>query len=302
MHIIIDSSSISRWFKPLAVLLIVAMLTSGCKTMSMGGGSSGGGSSGGGSSGGGSSGGGSSGGGSSGGGSSGGVGMPGEFPGDMNGGSVGGIPRLEIPDTGIPGVGGAGSDDCGGGNFPGGMEQNDECKGEGESAAGKGATAGEIGGAADEGEAGRVGDVGRYPSETDAQRAERLGEKLDKSIGDFDEVLMEEQREISAVSRNTEGFGTGDESRPGGSVGLGRQADGGNSTSGTISILNPTEGRKSSVDNMSEEEIRARLPDDIIDNVDNDIIAKQLYEAALAEDDPVLRERLWEEYRKYNDL
>ncbi len=268
MYIITDSSSISRWFKPLVVLLIVAMLASGCKTMSMGGGSSGE------------------------------IGMPGKFPGDMNGGSAGGIPRLEIP-----GVGGTGSDDdCGDVNFPGGMEQNGECKGEGESAAGQSATADEIGGSADEGEAGKVGDVGRYPSETDAQRAERLGEKLDKSIGDFDEVLMEEQREISAVSRNTEGFGTGGESRSGGRVGLGRQAEGVNSPSGTISILNPTEARKSSVDNMSEEEIRARLPDDIIDNVDDDIIAKQLYEAALAEDDPVLRERLWEEYRKYNDL
>jgi hypothetical protein len=260
MHIIIDSSSTSCWFKSLAVFLIVALLISGCKTMSMGGGSSGGGSSGGGSSG-------------------------------------GGIPRLEIPDTRLPGIGGAENDDCGDGNFSGGMEQNDECKGQGESAAG------EIGGADDEGEAGRVGDVGRYPSETDAQR---LGEKLDKSIGDFDEVLMEEQREISAVSRNTEGFGTGNESRAGGSVGLGQQADGSNNTSnntsGTISILNSIEGQKSSVDNMSEEEIRARLPDDIIGNIDNDIIAKQLYEAALAEDDPVLRERLWEEYRKYNDL
>jgi hypothetical protein len=31
-------------------------------------------------------------------------------------------------------------------------------------------------------------------------------------------------------------------------------------------------------------------------------VAKQLREAALSEDDPVLRERLWEEYRTYNDL
>ena len=30
------------------------------------------------------------------------------------------------------------------------------------------------------------------------------------------------------------------------------------------------------------------------------LVARQLREAALAEDDPVLRERLWEEYRKYS--
>jgi hypothetical protein len=115
---------------------------------------------------------------------------------------------------------------------------------------------------------------------------------------------MEEQREISTVGRNTEGFGGGGAGggRPGGSVGLGEQGGGGNSTSGTVSILNPTEERASTIDSMSEEEIQARVPEDIVENVGDDIVAKQLYEAALAEDDPVLRERLWEEYRKYNGL
>jgi hypothetical protein len=42
-----------------------------------------------------------------------------------------------------------------------------------------------------------------------------LGKELDESVGDFDDVLMEEQREISTVGRNTEGFG--------GSAGGGRE-------------------------------------------------------------------------------
>jgi hypothetical protein len=114
---------------------------------------------------------------------------------------------------------------------------------------------------------------------------------------------MEEQREISTVGRNTEGFGgSADGGRPGGSVGLGGQEGGGNSTSGTVSILNPTDEREATIDGMSDEEIQARVPEDIIENVGDDIVARQLYEAALAEDDPVLRERLWEEYRKYNGL
>jgi hypothetical protein len=53
---------------------------------------------------------------------------------------------------------------------------------------------------------------------------------------------------------------------------------------------------------MSEEDIRSRTPEDIPDLVAEDIVAKQLREAALSEDDPALRERLWEEYRLYNDL
>jgi hypothetical protein len=57
-----------------------------------------------------------------------------------------------------------------------------------------------------------------------------------------------------------------------------------------------------SISDISEEEIAKRTPEDIPDLVSEDIVAKQLREAALAEDDPVLRERLWEEYRKYNRL
>jgi len=122
-------------------------------------------------------------------------------------------------------------------------------------------------------------------------------------VGDFDEVLMEEQREISTVGRNTEGFGGGGSGGggEGGRVGLGEQQGGGGGT-GTVSILNPSEDRASTVQGMSDEEIQARVPEDIIESVGDDIVAKQLYEAAVAEDDPALRERLWEEYRKYNGL
>lgn len=53
---------------------------------------------------------------------------------------------------------------------------------------------------------------------------------------------------------------------------------------------------------MSEGEIEKRTPDDISVMMDDDIVAKQLREAALAEEDPELRERLWEEYRKYKGM
>ena len=53
---------------------------------------------------------------------------------------------------------------------------------------------------------------------------------------------------------------------------------------------------------MSDQEIQARTPDDIEVNEFEDIVARQLREAALTEDDPKYRERLWEEYRKYVGL
>lgn len=57
-----------------------------------------------------------------------------------------------------------------------------------------------------------------------------------------------------------------------------------------------------SVADLSEEDIKQRTPADIPDLVSEDIVAKQLREAALEEEHPVLRERLWEEYRNYNNL
>jgi hypothetical protein len=42
-----------------------------------------------------------------------------------------------------------------------------------------------------------------------------------------------------------------------------------------------------------------RVPADIGDGSDDDIVARQLREAAMAEEDPELREKLWEEYRRY---
>ena len=145
---------------------------------------------------------------------------------------------------------------------------------------------------------GGAGQVGEFPSESDAERAARLGRELDESIGGFDEVLMEEQQEISSVGRDTEGFGGGVEGD--GGISLGEQ---GMSTGG-ITVANTAGGAvgSSPIDDLSSEEIRARTPEDIPMKADDDIIARQLREAALAEEDPELRDRLWEEYRKYRGL
>ena len=40
-------------------------------------------------------------------------------------------------------------------------------------------------------------------------------------------------------------------------------------------------------------------PDDIPSGQNDDVVARQLREAAESETDPELREKLWEEYRKY---
>jgi hypothetical protein len=153
----------------------------------------------------------------------------------------------------------------------------------------------------------QAGSVGQFPGDPD--RAEQLGEELDKSVGDFDEALGEEQRQVSSVGRNTEGFGDGS-SGSGGTIGLGEQAAGASGGSsggaggagGAGGSAGSSESQAGPLDGMSDQEIQARTPDDIEVNQYEDIVARQLREAALAEDDPELRERLWEEYRKYEGL
>jgi hypothetical protein len=156
------------------------------------------------------------------------------------------------------------------------------------------------------GNGGESGNVGEFPG--DPERAEELGKELDKSIGDFDESIGEEQREIASTTRNTEGFDTGSGGSRGGSISLGEQAAGamsggsGGGGSGAGSDAPGEAGSVGGLDGLDQQEIARRTPDDIEAIIDDDIVAKQLREAALAEEDPELRERLWEEYRKYKGL
>jgi hypothetical protein len=195
---------------------------------------------------------------------------------------------VSIPGGGAGGAGGAAGSECtDGGITGGGIGGGMGC----ESGQGQGA-----------------GGVGEYPG-GDAERAEELGKELDKSMGDFDEALGQEQREISSTSRNTEGFDTGSGGNSGGSISLGEQAAGamggagsGGGGSGAGGDVGSGEVGGGAVAGLDEQEIAKRTPDDIEALIDDDIVAKQLREAALAEEDPELRERLWDEYRKYKGM
>ena len=43
------------------------------------------------------------------------------------------------------------------------------------------------------------------------------------------------------------------------------------------------------------------IPDDVGDGRNDDIVMRQIREAAMQEKDPVLREKLWDEYRRIRD-
>ncbi|MCG8368918.1 MAG: hypothetical protein MJA32_00235, partial [Proteobacteria bacterium] len=95
----------------------------------------------------------------------------------------------------------------------------------------------------------------------------------------------------------------------GGSISLGEQAAGamsgggsGGAQSGMGEDGRSAAGEVGGVGSLDAQEVAKRTPDDIEAVIDDDVVAKQIREAALAEEDPELRERYWEEYRKYKGM
>ena len=99
-----------------------------------------------------------------------------------------------------------------------------------------------------------------------------------------------------------EGFDTegGDGESSGELIDLGSQSASSNSAGGMAG--GSGNAPSSPLAGMSDQEIQERTPEDVPRTVDDDIIARQLREAAIAEEDPGLRDRLWDEYRKYKGL
>ncbi len=161
-----------------------------------------------------------------------------------------------------------------------------------------------------EGSAAAPGSSGATGSATPGapSREERTGEldrKLDASLRELDGLLMEEQEKLA------EAASSGGSGSSGGTSGGLRSGSGGAGSSGSAeSGSNP--GGETSGGATGEEsggavggggagggDTGSPAPDDVGDGSDDDIVARQLREAAMAEDDPELRERLWQEYRDY---
>jgi len=158
--------------------------------------------------------------------------------------------------------------------------------------------------------------------ETSEERREGLDRELDSSLSEFDALILREQeileqrREAAAAAGGGGGAGTAE---VGGREGGDEGAEGGDETE----TASEGRGTGGSPDNPSGEEVGAkdvgaeegarpegseaetgevsngRIPPDVGDGSDDDIVARQLREAAMKEEDPELREKLWDEYRAY---
>ena len=181
------------------------------------------------------------------------------------------------------------------------IESGDETDAAGEEA--------EVGGEA-EAEASAEASAAGAPAggaETSEERRAGLDGKLDESLREFDGLILKEQEILDErreeTAANTGGGGGGSEDADVDAAsqeqptekagGTGGSPDAPSEDSAPASPGGTIDGDPAATDD------NGRIPSDVGDGRDDDIVARQLREAAMQEKDPALRERLWDEYRTY---
>lgn len=160
---------------------------------------------------------------------------------------------------------------------------------------------------------------------TEAEQTGTLIDELNATLGDFDERLLQEQARVKAQVPRTESSsgdsGGGDSGNGGSGEGTpGAQDDGeagqdsdiaAGGEQGDADESQATRGQASGDKKSSSSESgapgkampgrKSDVPDNIPDGSDDDVVARQLREAAEKETDPELKKKLWEEYRRYKE-
>ncbi len=144
-----------------------------------------------------------------------------------------------------------------------------------------------------------------YPGGGSGSGGSELDKELDASIAIFEGTILDARNEVLGSTPPP----TSSENVPGvavlGGKGLGRES--GTFEENTDERLEPGIPEVIQQGNMPEggelaksgEGATPPVPEDIPSPQGDDIVAQQLREAAAAETDPDLREKLWDEYRKY---
>ncbi len=131
---------------------------------------------------------------------------------------------------------------------------------------------------------------------TAAERAAVLDERLRRGYETFDGFILGERERAQ------------NESNAAGSVAIGGVAGGQRQpqTMEEASAAAATAGAVAAVGSpptaSGEPQEAFPPPEDIPSGRDDDVVARQLREAAMTEPDPELREALWEEYRNYTGI
>ena len=135
------------------------------------------------------------------------------------------------------------------------------------------------------------------PSGGGTERAQALNRELQEGLAEFDRAMLSEQEAITQRA-NSEGYA--------GALPEGDFAGGGGDPAAdhplqTAMLDGDPGGSTGSLKGRGDipTQSRSEVPPDLVDAAGDDIIARQLREAAMKEQDPELRKKLWDEYRKY---
>lgn len=154
---------------------------------------------------------------------------------------------------------------------------------------------------------GAPGDPGG--AQTANEKIAVLDGQLEAAYGQFEGMILRE-RDYVRGKENARGADIGDEEEAGGGLGGEGAAGDPAGQDGSGEQPEPISGsgtgtRPSGADEREGEYQHAAVthkpPPDIPDGSDDDVVARQLREAAMREPDPELREKLWDEYRKYKN-
>ena len=135
---------------------------------------------------------------------------------------------------------------------------------------------------------------------TEAEQIAALDSELSGQMSDFDERMRRaraaaEVQKMQQAAASSAGRAGGQGQR----YETQRQQRGKGGASATSTGLGNTPDLTGETSGHHQQIAIAARPASIPDGRDDDIVARQLREAADKESDPVLREKLWEEYRKY---
>jgi hypothetical protein len=135
---------------------------------------------------------------------------------------------------------------------------------------------------------------------TSDERVGAMEEQFDEQLAQFDGMILDEQQAArasrdSGADASDYGLGGDGESAPLLTASARGQTM---SNSGGGIMPNIPANRQGEFSGQGSPN-QANIPTDIPDGSDDDVVARQLREAAMNESDPELRERLWDEYRKY---
>jgi len=135
---------------------------------------------------------------------------------------------------------------------------------------------------------------------TSAEKTGDLDAELFNGLGEFDEMLLREQERIKAAAPHAAGGGDGGGQGGNGSTGSAGSGGEGYEQRADGSSGDATYGAGAGP-GSSQRQGNNGAPPGTPDGSDDDVVARQLREAAEKEPDPVLQKKIWEEYRKYKE-